>query len=71
MIYGIEYQKCIYDLAVLNIEENQLSDRVKIVQEDVRLVDEKFDSDSFDVVLCNPPYFKVNTDSFLNDNDDA
>jgi len=68
-IYGIEYQKCIYDLGVLSINENKLNDRITLINGDVREIKNFFDLESFDVVTCNPPYFKKNVGSNLNENE--
>ena len=35
-IYGVEYQKCVYDLGVKSIDENKLGDRIELVNDDVR-----------------------------------
>lgn len=59
-IYGIELQKCIYELGVKSIKENGMDNNIKLLNFDVRDVKNYFNSDSFDMVLCNPPYFKVN-----------
>ena len=66
-IYGVELQKCIYDLGVESIKENGLDDRIKLICGDVRNINSYFDSDSFDVVLCNPPYFVNNGKKMIND----
>ena len=67
-IYGIEFQKCVYDLAEQSIIENHLEDRIQLIYGDVRELKDFFDGDIFDVITCNPPYFKVNDKSFFNDN---
>lgn len=67
-IFGVEIQKCIYDLGVKSIKENHLDDKIRLFNYDVRDVVRYFESDCFDVVTCNPPYFRVNDSSFLNDN---
>ena len=68
-IYGVEYQECIFQLGKKSILVNQLEDRITLLNDDVRLLKEKFSSDFFDVIVCNPPYFKVNYDfCYLNDN---
>ena len=69
LIYGVEYQKCIYDLGVESINENGFKDRINLVNGDVRNIKDLFDLESFDVVTCNPPYFKKKDDSHLNDNE--
>ena len=68
-IDGIELQNCIYKLGVESIKENNLSNQISLVCGDVREIDKYFDSESYDVVICNPPYFKTNSDGYFNDND--
>ena len=48
--------------------ENNLDSQIFLFNDDVRELHNKFESDSFDVVTCNPPYFKISDSSFLNDN---
>lgn len=69
MIYGIEYQKCIYELGVESIKENGLEDKIKLINGDVRNIRDIFNSEFFDIVTCNPPYFKKSDSSHLNDNE--
>ena len=69
MIYGVEYQKCIYELGVESIKENRLEDKIKLINGDVRNIRDIFNSEFFDVVTCNPPYFKKSDSSHLNDNE--
>ena len=68
-IYGVEYQKCVYDLGVKSILDNHLDDRIHLLNYDVRNLRDCFDAESFDVITCNPPYFKMHHDLFLNEND--
>lgn len=68
-IYGIEYQKCIYQLAKESVEGNNLSNQINLINDDVSNISKHFDSESFDVVTCNPPYFKANNDKYFNSND--
>lgn len=67
-IYGVEYQKCIYDLGVESVIENKKDNQIKLICGDVKNLNNIFSSDSFDIVTCNPPYFKTNNKDFLNDN---
>ena len=67
-MYGIELQNEVYDLAVKSIKENKLSDRIKIINDDVKNLLSYFVSDSFDVITCNPPYFKYKEGSNINEN---
>lgn len=69
LIYGVEYQKCVFDLGIESIKENKLDDRIKLLNDDVRNIKNLFEAESFDVVTCNPPYFKKSDSSYLNDNE--
>ena len=62
-ITAIEIQKGIYDLAEKSIIENNLSN-IKLINSDAKGYkgDQKFD-----IVICNPPYFKVDEKSELNE----
>lgn len=68
-IIGVEIQKEVFELAVQSIELNNLEDRVKILNMDVKNLSEVFETDTFDLITCNPPYFKVVESSNLNDNE--
>jgi len=54
--YGVELQKCSYDLCLENIELNGLSDRFEAINADIKDVLQHFRQGSVDVVTCNPPY---------------
>lgn len=68
-ITGIEIQKDVYNLAKKSIEINNLQDRIEILNMDVKDIAQKYESDSFDLITCNPPYFKLKESSIINDND--
>lgn len=67
-IFGVEIQKYIYDMGYDSIKENGLDNQIKFINDDVKKTKEIFDAESFDVVTCNPPYFKYQHDSLINDN---
>lgn len=67
-IYGVEIQKDIYDLARRSVEINNLSEKITILNNDIKEIDKLFETDSFDVITCNPPYFKVSEGSNFNVN---
>ena len=66
-IIGVEIQKESVELAKKNITLNSLDNQIKIVHSDIK----EFVNDSIKVglVVCNPPFFKVDEDSNLNDNE--
>lgn len=68
-IIGVELQKEIYELAKQNISMNKLENQIEIINEDVLNLLNKYDTDSFDLITCNPPYFKINEGSKTNEND--
>ena len=64
-ITAVELQKEIYELGQKSIKENKLNN-INLINADVTQlnIDEKFD-----IIVCNPPYFKVNEHSELNENE--
>ncbi len=60
-ITALEIQKEVSKLIERNIEINDLSDRIKVSNKDLRDVKLYYDCGSFDVVTCNPPYMPVGT----------
>lgn len=57
-IKGVEIQKEVYNLAYESIKYNKLSNRIEIINQDINDLYLELESDSFDVITCNPPYFK-------------
>jgi tRNA1(Val) A37 N6-methylase TrmN6 len=67
-IYGVEIQKKIYDMAVESVKMNKLENRIKLINDDMKNLDKYFDINSFDIIVSNPPYFKIGEESNLNEN---
>ena len=67
-IYAVEIQKEIYELGKESIEINNLNDKIELLNIDAKELTKKFETDTFDLITCNPPYFKVNEQSKKNDN---
>ena len=59
-ITGVEIQKDVYDLAVKSVKYNKCDNQITVINDDINSLYKKYESDSFDVITCNPPYFKVN-----------
>lgn len=69
-IYGVEIQDRLVDMALRSIELNNLSNQISIIKGDLNNIYKTLGPSSFDVVVSNPPYFKVNdVTSKLNNND--
>ena len=68
-IIGVEIQKEVYDMAVESVNNNKLNEQIEIVNDDINDYYKKLESDSFDVITCNPPFFKYLDSSNINKND--
>ncbi|MBW2569421.1 MAG: tRNA1(Val) (adenine(37)-N6)-methyltransferase [Deltaproteobacteria bacterium] len=58
-IYGVELQKALAEIAVINIKDNNMEDRVTILCLDIKDLKQDMVSGPVDLVVCNPPYRKV------------
>ena len=68
-IMGVEIQKEVYDMAVESVNVNNLDHKISIVNTDINDFYKNLESDSFDVITCNPPFFKYLDTSNINKND--
>lgn len=67
-ITEVEIQPEIADMASRSIKLNGLEDRYDVMNIDVKDIFDYVDKDSFDIVTCNPPYFKTLPSSQKNPN---
>lgn len=68
-IIGVEIQQDMADMANRSVQMNELSDRVKIINEDVKNITNIIPHGFADIVVCNPPYYKTNSgETKLKDN---
>lgn len=68
-IFGVELQENIFQLGYDSVIQNKLDNRIELINMDVLKLPDKFESEKFDIVTCNPPYFKYNSSSLVNNND--
>ena len=68
-IISFEIQKMVYKLAYNSILLNGLSEQIKIINENLNDALEYILPESVDAITCNPPYFKVNEGSYLNEDE--
>lgn len=68
-IIGVEIQKEVYDLAIESIKLNKLENQIKIINQDINEFYNFEDTDSYDIIMCNPPFFKYIKTSNINKND--
>ncbi|MBR3898228.1 MAG: tRNA1(Val) (adenine(37)-N6)-methyltransferase [Bacilli bacterium] len=66
-ITGIEIQKEVYELAKESVKINNLENQIKIINCDIK--EYPFETETFDIITCNPPYFEVKEKSKFNKND--
>ena len=64
-IIGVEIQKKCFDLAIESVKYNKLDNQIELINSDIKDLDERYNN-YFDLILCNPPYFKINDKNFLN-----
>lgn len=60
-IYGIEIQEEVADMAKRSVELNKLENKIKIVNKNIKELNEIFEKNSFDSIVTNPPYKKMET----------
>lgn len=60
-VTGIEVQSEVVDMANRSIELNNLKNKFKIINCDIKNILSNVERESFDVVITNPPYKKINT----------
>ena len=68
-IIGVEIQKSVSLLAEESIKINKKDDQITIINEDINEFYKKCETDTFDVITCNPPFFKYKNTSNTNKND--
>jgi len=68
-ITGVEIQKEVYELALESININNKQEQINIVNKDINQYYKEIETDSFDVITCNPPFFKYIESSNINKND--
>ncbi|MBE6155572.1 MAG: DUF890 domain-containing protein [Firmicutes bacterium] len=59
-IVGFEIQKRVAELGDKSVEINGLSHQLEIINDDVKNLGNYFSNEYFDIMVCNPPYFKYN-----------
>lgn len=67
-ITGFEIQKDIAYLASESVKINNI-ENIKIINDDIKNIDKYFNKNYFDIITCNPPYFKTKENGYRNKND--
>ncbi len=69
LIYGVEIQKDVYELALKSVKLNNLENQIKIINADLKDIYKQINPNEFEIVISNPPYFKYLPSSNINKND--
>lgn len=67
LIDAVEIQKEVYELGVKSIKLNKLDDRINLYNEDIKDFYKNSETDIYDTITCNPPFFKKVETSNVND----
>lgn len=60
VITGVEIQPQLVNMAERSIQYNHLEDRITMVEMDINALVQAYAPAQFDLITCNPPYFKAN-----------
>ena len=59
-IDAVEIQEDVYELGLKSIELNNLQNQISIYNQDIKDYSKNMESDVYDTITCNPPFFKDN-----------
>jgi tRNA1(Val) A37 N6-methylase TrmN6 len=65
-IIGIDIQNNICLQAKNTVDLNHLNERIEIINADIREYYKTIESDTFDVITCNPPFFPIKEKALIN-----
>lgn len=65
-IVGLEIQQDLATLAQKSIQYNHLEEQIQILPTDMKIYASQMQSDQFDIIVSNPPYFKATNQSYYN-----
>lgn len=68
-IDAVEIQDCSFQLAQKSVSHNALESQITLHHQDVKGIHKRLGHQAYDVVVCNPPFFKWNENSNTNKND--
>ena len=64
---GIEKDSNASRLSEMSIKDNNLDDKIKVINDDIKSIDKYFEINSIDIIVCNPPYFLLDNESIVSD----
>lgn len=69
-IDAFEIQENIYNLGKKSIEYNNLDKQISLYNANVLELDNYLKNKKYDIITCNPPYFKVKDNNYINECDE-
>ncbi len=69
IIDAVELQKEIFNMAKESVKINNLEEKITLYNEDIKNFYLNIPTETYDVITCNPPYFKIEQASRLNKSD--
>lgn len=69
-IVGVEIQRKLVDMAKKSVEYNHLGNQIEIIHSDMKLYLSNETREKYDLITCNPPYFKVQQGNYFNDSEE-
>ena len=60
-IVGVEIQAEVADMAKRSVKINSLENKIQIINESILNLEKIYEKNSFDAIVTNPPYKKINT----------
>ena len=64
---GIEKASIACKLSSMSIKDNNLEDKIKVINDDIKNINKYFAINSIDIIVCNPPYFLLDNESIISD----
>ena len=68
-IIGVDIQEKVCQMAIDSVKLNHFEDQIEIINADIKDIYKIVGTNCFDIVTCNPPYFKYLETSNINKND--
>lgn len=68
-IDAVEIQEEVYKLGKKSIKLNKLENQINIINMDIKKYSNMCETDTYDTITCNPPFFKVNETSKINESE--
>lgn len=60
-ITAVEIQDEVFTMAKESVELNHLEHQITVLHGDIKKLYKEIESDTYDTIVCNPPYFPVNS----------